>query len=175
MNYKNRGTTLIEIMIGMVVLSLLIVAVGNLLDGGIIAWARGEKNIEAQQNLNLAMNKICHDIRLSKCVLADSTSEKLKLRVSDTEIVLYKLYDNKVERKITTYTDDTLVTILSENSYVVAGEIDTLEFIYKANNNEISPNYSEVVNVLLKRDLLNQGVVQLNTSTVLRGKFLPRR
>lgn len=73
-NKQQRGFSLIEMMVAVVILGLIILALVTFFTGGTKAWVAGQSQLEAQRNARQAMDRMVREIREASNVIASSTS-----------------------------------------------------------------------------------------------------
>jgi len=76
--YKyQKGFSLIELMVAVVILGLIILALVTFFTGGTKAWVAGQSQLEAQRNARQAMDIMVREIREASDIKQDSTSHKI--------------------------------------------------------------------------------------------------
>jgi len=60
---KNKGFTLIELIIAMLIFSIVAVAIYSTFSTGLIAWRKGEESSRSYQNARLILNKMALELR----------------------------------------------------------------------------------------------------------------
>ncbi len=76
---KNRGFTLIELMIVTGILSIIVVAIFAVLEMGRKSWYLGTDKIEVQQNARLAVDYMVKELRQAKIILTGTESIRFNL------------------------------------------------------------------------------------------------
>lgn len=87
---SNKGFTLVEVMVVILLLSLIIASLGGLLASGVEAFNYMNNKIELQQNLRYALANIIEEIKNARELIAISDQEITLLNRKD-ELVTYKL------------------------------------------------------------------------------------
>jgi len=130
---REKGFTLIEVIIVITILALVISALAGLLESGLFSWDRVNHQAELQQNLRLALDNIIKDIKRSKKIAAGSTNSQIILVISDTETITYGLKtDDYLDQH--PYNMDGQVLYRMENTgnkLPIAYYIANLDFRYK--------------------------------------------
>ena len=91
---KNKGFTLLEVMIVVVLLSLVLASAGMLLEAGIIRWERITGRTELNHNLQVSLSRMIDEIKGAQEVVAGSTANELTIKISDAENITYGLKDD---------------------------------------------------------------------------------
>jgi Tfp pilus assembly protein PilW len=83
--FSVAGFTLVEVVWATVILVLVLGAMYNLLDTGRRAWELGEQQVEMQQNVRVALNRIVQELRKAKGVASSPVSNSGNLYLTDPE------------------------------------------------------------------------------------------
>ena len=75
-NIQQKGFSLIEMMVVVVILGLIILALVTFFTGGTKAWVAGQSQLEAQRNARQAMDRMVREIREASNIIDTSTSSK---------------------------------------------------------------------------------------------------
>jgi prepilin-type N-terminal cleavage/methylation domain-containing protein len=78
---NNRGFALIELIIVIALIALAFMGMYNLFSGGMKSWTTGSSQINAQQNIRMAMDKMIREIRHAGYGV--KSGEKIPLKGSD--------------------------------------------------------------------------------------------
>lgn len=70
---RQRGATLVEVVLAVAIFSLMMTTILAFYTGGIQSWSRGSKNLDLQQNARIAMDIIVRELRYARS-LADFQS-----------------------------------------------------------------------------------------------------
>lgn len=188
---RERGFTYLEMMIAVSILGLVIVAVGQLLDVGLLDWNKGETRLEAGQNLRIAMDRMSRDLRLARGVGNSSTPAYLEIFLPGNVKVQYSLdtflkkgpggiSGYTMVRTYTKYTDGSYLTPEAgyPKVYDLAEYLSDVQFTYfKLTGGSLAqadPGQSDLVKVKLSSAAGVGAAPQLSSGIALRGKDLPR-
>lgn len=78
-----KGVTLIELMVTMVVLSVIILGLVVFFTGGVRSWITGQYQLEAQRNARQAMESIVREIRHGESIVGNSDDDTIIVSVPD--------------------------------------------------------------------------------------------
>lgn len=112
---NNRGFALIELIIVIALIALAFMGIYNLFSGGTKAWLTGSSQINAQQNVRMAMDKMVREIRQAGYGVVDTND---------------KILEDSSETKIKFKVDFELDGTLKEIHYYLDG--DDLDVLYKS-------------------------------------------
>ena len=134
-----KGMSLIELMITLVILSVIILGLVVFFTGGVRSWITGQYQLEAQRNARQAMESMVREIRHGETVDDSSTS---------TSIVFNTPFDGSPDIN---YHLDTGTGILYRNTNPIIDDVQSLSFTYLDNiNNEIPTSDLEFCNKVSK-------------------------
>lgn len=188
---RERGFTYLEMMIAVTILGLVIVAVGQLLDVGLLDWNKGETRLEAGQNLRIAMDRVSRDLRLARGVADASTPANLEIFLPGNVKIQYSL-DSLLKkgpggisgytmtRTYTKYTDSSFLTPQAgyPKVYELAEYLSNAQFSYfKLTGGSLvpaDPAQSDLVKVKLSSETGTGATPEISSGIALRGKDLPR-
>ena len=71
---NQKGFSLIEMMVVVVILGLIVLGLVTLFTGGAKSWVAGQSQLEAQRNARQAMDRMVREIREASDIIASSTS-----------------------------------------------------------------------------------------------------
>mgnify|MGYP005835223683 CR=1 FL=1 len=95
---RQEGFTLVEVLVGLFLFCVLAGVTLNLYFSGVLWWQRQEGLLEVQDNLRIALDRLCRELRTAQRLDAQSGAEQL---------VFYVLYpegtSGYVERKVRYY------------------------------------------------------------------------
>ncbi|MEW6425807.1 MAG: prepilin-type N-terminal cleavage/methylation domain-containing protein [Bacillota bacterium] len=101
---REKGLTLVEIVVALLILSLILGTAGNLYLQGVLGWQRQDYLLEAQDNLRVAMDRLCRELR---------QAQRLDGASHSAELIFYILYpddeDHFTERKVHYYLKDNVL------------------------------------------------------------------
>ncbi len=90
--YKyQRGFSLIELMVAVVILGLIILALVTFFTGGTKAWVAGQSQLEAQRNARWVMDRMVREIREADYVENSSTTSSIDFHTPFDETITYSL------------------------------------------------------------------------------------
>jgi len=98
-----KGMTLIELMITMVILSVIILGLVVFFTGGARSWITGQYQLEAQRNARQAMESMVREIRHGENIGADSDEDTIIVSIpalgsEPAYDVTYNLFDTTINR-----------------------------------------------------------------------------
>lgn len=124
---NEKGFTFLELLICFIILGLFINAGYALLESGIYIWSRGEKNLDVQQNMRLAMEKILKDVYLAQGL--EPGIERYNFVLSEKELVLRNI-DGTLMAYYLDETNGILYRFANGGRNPLAYEIKDVKFIY---------------------------------------------
>jgi prepilin-type N-terminal cleavage/methylation domain-containing protein len=71
---NNKGFSLIELMVVVVILSLMVLGLVTFFTGGIRSWITGQGQLQAQREARQAMDQMVREIREASNIIANSTT-----------------------------------------------------------------------------------------------------
>jgi prepilin-type N-terminal cleavage/methylation domain-containing protein len=164
-NKKQRGFSLIEMMVAVVILGLIILALVTFFTGGAKSWVTGQSQLEAQRNARQAMDRMVKKIR---------EGENVKLGSNGTTITVIYTDSSEKEYRKDSYTlrEDNLPLIdnLIEKDY----SVHPIFKYYKNDGSEVTtPSGNDVskVHIELEVDVDDDGKpdITLNADVSLRN------
>jgi prepilin-type N-terminal cleavage/methylation domain-containing protein len=123
---KQKGMTLIELMVTMAILSVIILGLVVFFSGGVRAWITGQYQLEAQRNARQAMESMVREIRHGKTVDDSSTS---------TSIVFNTPFNGSPDINYHLETEG----ILYRNTNPIIDDVLSLSFTYLDNIDNVIP------------------------------------
>ena len=94
---NEKGLTLIELIITLLIVSLLLGSIYGILQGTLRVWLHGSEKMDIQQNARIAMNTLESEIKRADRVNVNSTSTSLNLTI-DGQLVRYHLSGTQLLR-----------------------------------------------------------------------------
>lgn len=93
-----KGMTLIELMITLVILSIIILGLVVFFTGGVRSWITGQYQLEAQRNARQAMESMVREIRHGENIVAGSDEDTIIVSIpalgsEDAYVINYNLVD----------------------------------------------------------------------------------
>ena len=124
-----KGMTLIELMVTMVIFSIIILGLVVFFSGGVKSWISGQYQLEAQRNARQAMESMVREIRHGRTV--EDTSDSIS-------IVFVTPFDGSPEIN---YHLDTAsgIGILYRNTNPIIDDVQSLSFTYLDNADNVIP------------------------------------
>ncbi|MGM0369212.1 MAG: PulJ/GspJ family protein [Bacillota bacterium] len=100
MNNNQAGFTLIEIMMGLAIMSILVLVITGGLSDGLNFFRRGEQNISANSQFKVFKRSIAKDVRQATDITVTNNGEKLELETNQGDIIeySYKSSEHHLER-----------------------------------------------------------------------------
>ncbi|MBA7500712.1 hypothetical protein ES704_03472 [subsurface metagenome] len=74
---KQKGFSLIEMMVVVVILGLIVLGLVTFFTGGVKSWVAGQSQLEAQRNARQAMDRMVREIREGKNVVSGSGGDTI--------------------------------------------------------------------------------------------------
>jgi len=114
-NKQQRGFSLIELMVVVVILGLIVLGLVTFFTGGAKSWMAGQSQLEAQRNARQAMDRMVKKIREGENVKLDSNGATITIIYTDLSEKEYRqdnytlrednlpLIDNLINKNYTTY------------------------------------------------------------------------
>jgi prepilin-type N-terminal cleavage/methylation domain-containing protein len=122
-----KGITLIELMVTLVILSIIILGLVVFFTGGVRSWITGQYQLEAQRNARQAMESMVREIRHGKIV--EDTSDSIS-------IVFRTPFNGSPEIN---YNWDSGTGVLYRNTNPIIGDVLSLSFTYLDNTDNVIP------------------------------------
>jgi prepilin-type N-terminal cleavage/methylation domain-containing protein len=123
-----KGMTLIELMVTMVILSVIILGLVVFFSGGVRSWITGQYQLEAQRNARQAMESMVREIRHGEIIKKDDSTS--------TSIVFNTPFNGSPDIN---YYLDTGTGILYRNTNPIIDDVLSLSFIYLDNTDNVIP------------------------------------
>jgi prepilin-type N-terminal cleavage/methylation domain-containing protein len=171
---NQKGFSLIEMMVVVVILGLIVLGLVTFFTGGAKSWVAGQSQLEAQRNARQAIDRMVREIREGK-VVKSGLGTNIKVAIpefkTDTSTipayeVTYGLYGTTIKRG---------TTPLIDNVLLVSGE-DIFEYYDSGGLKYDSPNSTALlkiskIHINLKVDVDKDGNpdITLNTDVDLRN------
>ncbi|MBU4509788.1 prepilin-type N-terminal cleavage/methylation domain-containing protein [bacterium] len=156
-NKQQRGFSLIELMVVVVILGLITLGLVTFFMGGTKSWVAGQSQLEAQRNARQAMDRMVREIREADHIENSSTSTSIDFHTPFSgSIISYSLLDSDLKRGIN----------------LVISNVQSLSFTYfDSSGNSVAPENASKVHVLLEVDVDkdNNPDITLNTDVNLRN------
>ena len=123
-----NGYTLIEVVCVSVMLVFVLGAMYSLLETGLRSWDQGEQQVEKQQNVRVAVNRLVQEVRKAAGIAASPLSDSDSLYLTDQEgnTIWYYLHSNGDLRRAVRQKGG--INFSGHNP--VASCLKTVEFIY---------------------------------------------
>ncbi|NHM27803.1 prepilin-type N-terminal cleavage/methylation domain-containing protein [Desulfofundulus sp. TPOSR] len=118
-----RGLTLIEVLVTAVLLSLILGAAYFVVDSTMLNWKKGDEQVDVQQNLRLAMDRLTRELRVSAGVDEINPQSYIIFKSPDnTKYIKYYLYGGEIKRATSSN------KIIWEGNNPVAGRVQAVSF-----------------------------------------------
>jgi len=114
-NKQQRGFSLIEMMVAVVILGLIILALVTFFTGGTKAWVAGQSQLKAQRNARQAMDRMVREIREGSSFVIDSDGNRITIS-----------YPSSFEKNAVTYS--LINTTISRYGSPLINDVKTLKF-----------------------------------------------
>jgi len=123
-----KGMTLIELMVVVVILGLIVLGLVTFFTGGAKSWVAGQSQLKAQREARQAMDRMVREIRHGKTLDISSTS---------TSIVFKTPFNGSPDIN---YYLNTGTGILYRNTNPIIDDVLSLSFTYLDSNDNVIPN-----------------------------------
>ena len=158
---NEKGFSLIELMVVMVILSIIILGLVTFFSGGVRSWISGDNQLRSQREARLAMDMMVKEIRLGKSVTETSDHHAIT-------VVIPALGSDSAYNVTFSWsgTDgDPLQRVVNGTPNYLLTDIYNINFGVKGNR----------VDILLQMDLDDDGNpdISLNTDVYLRNSMMP--
>ncbi|SHJ09139.1 PilW family protein [Desulfofundulus thermosubterraneus] len=118
-----RGLTLIEVLVTAVLLSLILGAAYFVVDSTMLNWKKGDEQVDVQQNLRLAMDRLTRELRVSAGVDEINPQSYIIFKSPDNaKYIKYYLYGGEIKRATSSN------KIIWEGDNPVAGRVQAVSF-----------------------------------------------
>jgi prepilin-type N-terminal cleavage/methylation domain-containing protein len=165
-NIKNqKGFSLIEMMVVVVILGLIVLALVTFFTGGAKSWVAGQSQLKAQREARQAIDRMVREIREGKNIINDLVD----ISDADTIVVFIPDLGSKPAHKATY---DLSSTTIQRNSNPLIDNVQSLVFTYFDNSgNLVAPENASKVHIDLKVDVDKDDNpdITLNTDVNLRN------
>jgi len=94
---NEKGLTLIELIITLLIVSLLLGSIYGILQGTLRVWFHGSEKMDIQQNARIAMSTLEREIKRADRVNSNSTGTSLNLTI-DGQLIRYHLSGTQLLR-----------------------------------------------------------------------------
>lgn len=158
---NQKGFSLIEMMVVVVILGLIVLGLVTFFTGGTKSWVAGQSQLKAQREARQAMDRMVRELRHSDGLIGDESDiHKVKVSIPDLDgtggpgyHVTYYLDGDSVKRKKEIGGVD--------RTNILIDDVLKLEFIYESSR----------INILLEMDVDHdeQADISLNTEVNLRN------
>ncbi|PKP59123.1 hypothetical protein CVT91_07250 [Candidatus Atribacteria bacterium HGW-Atribacteria-1] len=155
-NIKNqKGFSLIEMMVVVVILGLIVLGLVTFFTGGAKSWVAGQSQLEAQRNARQAMDRMVREIREGNSIASSSNTTSITIN-----------YPASFGKSAVTYSLSLSGTTINRDAVPLINNVETLNFSYPD-----APIDSSKVHILLEVDVDDDGNpdVTLNTNVNLRN------
>lgn len=174
-NKKQRGLSLIELTVVVVILGIVVLGLVTFFMGGTKSWVTGQYQLKAQREARQAIDRMVREIREGKNVISDSDYDTIKVSIPD--LGSKPAYDVTYNLSGTTIQRDTNLLIDNVQSLVFTYFDNTGEQICDVNGDPINPLDSDAaskvskVHINLQVDVDDDGNpdITLNTDVNLRN------
>jgi len=90
-NKQQRGFSLIEMMVVVVILGIIVLGLVTFFTGGAKSWVAGQSQLEAQRNARQAMDRMVREIREADYVISTSISDDIDFHTPFDGFISYSL------------------------------------------------------------------------------------
>jgi len=182
LNIKNqKGLSLIEMMVVVVILGLIVLGLVTFFTGGAKSWVAGQSQLTAQRNARQAMDRMVREIREGENVKTGSDDDTIVVSIPalGSELaydVTYSLSDTTIKRGATPLIDNVLIT--GENIFEYFDSVKQYIPGDPDDSINLSKNISKIskihLNLKVDVDKDSKPDVTLNTDVNLRNYNLPK-
>ena len=173
---KQKGFSLIEMMVVVVILGLIVLGLVTFFTGGAKSWVAGQSQLEAQRNARQAIDRMVREIRHGEEVKSGS-NVSIKVAIPEFKTVTGTIPSYEVTYNLSYTTIMRGTTPLIDN-VLISGE-DIFEYYDSSGIKYDSPDSTELpkiskVHINLKVDVDKDGNsdITLNTNVKLRNYVL---
>jgi len=156
-NKQQRGFSLIELMVVVVILGIIVLGLVTFFTGGAKSWVAGQSQLEAQRNARQAMDRMVREIREADYVASTSISDDIDFHTPFVGSISYSLsvsggdlkrddipMINNVQSLVFTYFDNSgnlvVISDSDKESKVSKVHIDLQVDVDQDNNPDITLN-----------------------------------
>ncbi len=161
-NKQQRGFSLIELMIVVVILGLITLGLVTFFMGGTKSWVAGQSQLEAQRNARQAMDRMVRKIREASNIKENSTLYKVIFKTPWVDNLYYSWSGNKWDS-------------VFEGTNPLISNVQSLTFTYfDSSGNSVVPESASKVHIDLKVDVDKDDKpdITLNSDVSLRNYVL---
>lgn len=166
-NKNQRGLSLIEMMVVVVILGLIVLGLVTFFTGGTKSWVAGQSQLKAQREARQAMDRMVRELRHSESI-DNCGNGQVKVKIpdlngaDDSPGFYHVTYDWR--NKDSVWRKKNIGENITEN--IIIGDVLYLEF-----NCSDPPTESSKINILLEMDVDHDGHadISLNTEVNLRN------
>ncbi|PKP57641.1 hypothetical protein CVT91_10145 [Candidatus Atribacteria bacterium HGW-Atribacteria-1] len=143
---NNKGFSLIEMMVVVVILGLIVLGLVTFFTGGTKSWVAGQSQLEAQRNARQAMDRMVREIREASEITTNN----------DTKIIFNTPWETGI-------TYELLIKTINRNNNPLINNVSNFDFDYSADSSK--------VHILLEVDVDddNNPDITLNADVDLRN------
>jgi len=168
---NNKGFSLIEMMVVVVILGLIVLGLVTFFTGGTKSWVAGQSQLEAQRNARQAIDRMVREIREGKNI---TTGSETSITVSVPHFDVNGNIDsyNDVNYYWSGNTWDHINRIVSLGTNVLINNVQSLAFTYfDSSGNLVTPESASKVHINLQVDVDRDSNpdITLNTDVNLRN------
>lgn len=157
--YNQKGFSLIEMMVVVVILGLIVLGLVTFFTGGAKSWVAGQSQLEAQRNARQAMDIMVREIIEGNSIASGSNATSITIN-----------YLASFGKSPVTYSLSG--TTISRGGNTLINNVQSLSFTYfDSNGSPIAPENASKVHIDLKVDVDDDGNpdITLNTDVNLRN------
>ncbi|MBU4349140.1 prepilin-type N-terminal cleavage/methylation domain-containing protein [bacterium] len=162
-NEQQRGFSLIEMMVVVVILGVIVLGLVTFFTGGAKSWVAGQSQLEAQRNARQAMDRMVRKIREGKNIDENSTGTKI--------IIIYADDTTKKYEKVSSTLKENGSPLI--NNLIVKDYTEYPIFRYYNETTEVVPDGNNVSKVHIELevdvDKDDKPDITLNTDVNLRN------
>ncbi|MGQ9790912.1 MAG: PilW family protein [Armatimonadota bacterium] len=92
--YKQRGMTLVELLVASSVMLILLFAILPLMNTSVRAWHRTSHDVATTMDVTLAMRRIASELRYAKSIIITEGGQKINYVLPDNTSAYFKLSGN---------------------------------------------------------------------------------
>jgi len=170
--HKNKGFTLIELMVVVAVLSFVILGLVTLFTGGVRSWFKGQSQLTSQRNARQAMEYMVREIRHGEEIVSGNSNE---VTVSIPSLESNPAYQVKYSWSGTAWD-----SLFRNNTNSITDNVLNLTFVYYSNDDPENPvtslpvsssdNINKIhINLQIDTDKDSRSDIELNTDIDLRN------
>ena len=166
---NQKGFSLIEMMVVVVILGLIVLGLVTFFTGGAKSLVAGQSQLKAQREARQAIDRMVREIREGKNVIEDSNTSKIKVDylASFAKVpVTYKLNETTLEREVNSSSNSVINNVQSLTFKYFDSSNEEILFVTETNAPKISK-----IHIVLKVDVDKDSNpdITLNTDVNLRN------